>query len=56
MLRFWNMLAHYHGQVWSASNPARSMGVSEPTIRRYLDLLTLTMMVRQLQPWHEDLG
>ncbi len=56
MLRFWNMLAHYHGQVWSASNPARSMGVSEPTIRRYLDLLTQTMMVRQLQPWHENLG
>lgn len=56
MLRFWNMLAHYHGQVWSASNPARSMGVSEPTIRRYLDMLTQTMMIRQLQPWHENLG
>jgi hypothetical protein len=56
MLRFWNMLAHYHGQIWSASNPARSMGVSEPTIRRYLDLLTQTMMIRQLQPWHENLG
>lgn len=56
MLRFWNMLAHYHGQIWSAANPARSMGVSEPTIRRYLDLLTQTMMVRQLQPWHENLG
>lgn len=56
MLRFWTMLAHYHGQVWSAADPARSMGVSEPTIRRYLDLLTQTMMVRQLQPWHENLG
>lgn len=56
MLQFWNMLAHYHGQIWSAADPARSMGVSEPTIRRYLDLLTQTMMVRQLQPWHENLG
>lgn len=56
MLRFWTMLAHYHGQVWSAADPARSMGVSEPTIRRYLDILTQTMMVRQLQPWHENLG
>lgn len=56
MLRFWTMLAHYHGQVWSAADPARSMGVSEPTIRRYLDVLTQTMMVRQLQPWHENLG
>lgn len=56
MLRFWTMLAHYHGQVWSAADPARSLGVSEPTIRRYLDILTQTMMVRQLQPWHENIG
>lgn len=56
MLRFWTMLAHYHGQVWSAAPTAQSMGVSEPTIRRYLDTLTQTLMVRQLQPWHENLG
>ena len=56
MLRFWTMLAHYHGQVWSAAPFAQSMGVSEPTIRRYLDTLTQTLMVRQLQPWHENLG
>jgi len=56
MLRFWNMLAHYHGQIWSAAHPAGSLGVSEPTVRRYLDVLTQTMMVRQLQPWHENLG
>lgn len=56
MLRFWRMLAHYHGQIWSAADPARSLGVSEPTVRRYLDTLTQTLMVRQLQPWHENLG
>jgi len=56
MLRFWTMLAHYHGQVWSAAPSAQSMGVSEPTIRRYLDTLTQTLMIRQLQPWHENLG
>lgn len=56
MLRFWTMLAHYHGQVWSAAPIAQSMGVSEPTIRRYLDTLAQTLMVRQLQPWHENLG
>ena len=56
MLRFWTMLAHYHGQIWNAADPARSLGVSEPTVRRYLDHLTQTYMVRQLQPWHEDLG
>lgn len=56
MLRFWRMLAHYHGQVWTAAEPARSLGVSEPTVRRYLDTLTQTLMVRQLQPWHQNLG
>jgi predicted AAA+ superfamily ATPase len=55
LLRFWTMLAHYHGQTWKASEPARSLGVSEPTVRRYLDLLTGLFMVRQLPPWHENL-
>jgi hypothetical protein len=55
LLRFWTMVAHYHGQVWNAAEPARSLGVSEPTVRRYLDLLTGLFMVRQLQPWHENL-
>lgn len=53
--RFWTMLAHYHGQIWNAAEPARAMGVSEPSIRRYLDLLTDALMVRQLQPWHANL-
>ena len=55
MLRFWRMLAHYHGQIWTAAHSARSLGVSEPTVRRYLDTLTQTLMVRQLQPWHQNL-
>ena len=54
MLRFWRMLAHCHGQIWAAADPARSLGVSEPTVRRYLDTLTQTLMVRQLQPWHAN--
>ena len=56
MLRFWQMLSHTHGQVWNAADPARSLGVSEPTTRRYLDTLTQTLMVRQLQPWHANIG
>lgn len=56
MRRFWMMLTHYHGQVWNAADPARSLGISESTVRRYLDWLTQTYMVRQLQPWHENLG
>lgn len=56
MRRFWTMLAHYHGQIWNAAEPARSLGVTENTVRRYLDWLTQTYMVRQLAPWHENLG
>jgi hypothetical protein len=56
LLRFWSMLAHYHGGAWNAAEFARSLGVSEPTVRRYLDLLSGLFMVRQLPPWHENLG
>ncbi len=55
MRKFWIMLAHYHGQIWKASEFARSLGVSEPTAKRYLDILSGTYMVRQLQPWFENL-
>ncbi len=54
--RFWTMLAHYHGQIWNASEFARSFGVSDMTVRRYLDLLAATFVVRVLQPWHENVG
>ena len=56
MHRFWTMLAHYHGQVWNASEIAGSMNVAAVTTKRYLDILTSTFMMRQLQPWHENLG
>jgi len=55
MQRFWTMLAHYHGQIWNAAELARSLGVSQPTARRYLDTLVSVFMIRQLQPWHANL-
>lgn len=54
--RFWSMLAHYHGQIWASSEFARSFGMSDVTVRRYLDLLSSLFLVRQLPPWHENLG
>lgn len=54
--RFWSMLAHYHGQVWNAAEFSRSFGVSDMTVRRYLDLLSGTFVVKQLAPWSENLG
>jgi predicted AAA+ superfamily ATPase len=56
MRRFWTMLAHYHGQTWNASELGRSMGLSDKTVRSYLDILTGTFMIRQLQPWHENIA
>ena len=54
--RFWTMLAHWHGQVWNSSEFARSFGVADTTIRRYLDILTGALVVRQLQPWHANIA
>jgi predicted AAA+ superfamily ATPase len=54
--RFWTMLAHYHGQIWNASEFARSFGVADTTIRNYIDLLTSALVVRQLAPWHENIS
>ena len=54
--RFWTMLAHWHGQVWNAAEFARAFGVSGHAIRRYIDALVSTFVVRQLQPWHENVG
>lgn len=53
--RFWTMLAHFHGQILNLAELSRSLGSSEPTARRYLDILSGTYMVRQLLPWFENL-
>jgi predicted AAA+ superfamily ATPase len=56
LFRFWNMLAHYHGQIWNAAEAARTLNINESTARRYLDFLQDLFMVRQLQPWFANLG
>lgn len=54
--RFWLMLAHYHGQLFNASDVGRSLGAADTTVRRYLDILVGTLMVRRLSPWFENIG
>ena len=54
--RFWTMLAHWHGQIWNGAEFGRAFGVSHTTVRRYLDLLTSVFVVRQLQPWFENIS
>ena len=54
--RFWTMLCHYHGRVINYAEFGRSFGVSDMTVRRYLDILEGTFMVRLLRPWHMNIG
>src|SRR5688500_9729552 len=54
--RFWSMIAHYHGQIWNGAELARAFGVGETTVKRYRDLLTAALVLRQLQPWHENIS
>ncbi|HKI02728.1 MAG TPA: ATP-binding protein [Thermoanaerobaculia bacterium] len=56
MRRFWAMLAHYHGEIWNGSELARAFGVSQKTVRGYLDTLCSTFMAKRLEPWHENLA
>jgi len=56
MRRFWTMLAHFHAQTWNGAELARAIGVSEATVRRYLDALTDALVVRQLQPWFANIA
>lgn len=56
MRRFWMMLTHYHGQILNYSELARSFGISDMTVRSYLEILTQTFMIRLLQPWHENIS
>ena len=54
--RFWTMMAHWHGELWNGAEFGRAFGVAHTTVRRYLDVLSSVFVVRQLQPWHENLG
>lgn len=54
--RFWTMVAHYHAQTWNGAELARALAISQGTVRRYLDVLCGTFMVRRLEPWHVNVG
>lgn len=49
--RFWTMLSHYHGQIFNATEIAKSLNLSDKTVKRYLDILTGTFLIRQIRPW-----
>ena len=56
MRQIWMMISHYHGNIVNYSEIGKSLGVTDMTIRRYIQLLEGTFMIRQLQPWHENVS
>jgi predicted AAA+ superfamily ATPase len=54
--RFLSIVANYHGQLWNSAAPARAIGISEATCRRYIDALADALIVRVLRPWSNNLG
>ncbi len=54
--RLWTMIAHNSGGLLNASRLGQSLGVSSPTVTRYLDLLVDLGLVRRLEPWHTNVG
>ena len=51
---FWQMLASFHGNLWNAQNFSRSLGVSAPTVNRYLDFMEQAFLIRRLPPWSRN--
>ena len=54
--RLWSMLAHNQGSVLNQARIASALGVANPTIDRYVDLLVDLQLVRRLRPWGGNLG
>lgn len=55
MQQLWTMLAHYHGNVLNYTELGRSLGITDKTIKFYIDILAGALMVRVLSPWYENL-
>jgi predicted AAA+ superfamily ATPase len=55
-MRLLSMMAHWHGQIWNAAEPARSLGISETTVRRLTDFFEGLYLIRLLRPWHANLA
>jgi predicted AAA+ superfamily ATPase len=50
--RLWKMLAHLNGQVLNYSLLANSMGLSQPTVRRYIEILQQSFMLRIIPSYY----
>lgn len=51
---FWTMLAHNNGNLWNKENYGKSLGVTAPTVGRYLEYMEGAFLVTRLQPWFNN--
>ena len=51
-----SMLAHLQGQILNMSTISNSLGVSQPTVKKYLELLEGGFLIRRLQPYFTNIG
>jgi len=56
MHRLWMMLAHNHGNILNSTDIGRSLSITHHTVRKYIDILAGTFMIRLLQPWFENIS
>lgn len=50
--RILSMLAHVNGSVWNAEMMARSLGITAPTVNRYIDFLEGAFLVHRLPAFY----
>jgi hypothetical protein len=51
---FWTMLAHNNGNLWNKESYAKSLGVTAPTVGRYLEYMEGAFLVTRLLPWYTN--
>lgn len=56
MHQLWTLIAHDHGQIVNYSALASHLNITSPTVKRYIEILQGTFMVRILKPWYENVG
>jgi predicted AAA+ superfamily ATPase len=54
--KFWIMISHYHGQIINYSELGRAFGISDHTVKKYLNIFEGTFMIYQLMPWYANVG
>ncbi len=52
----WTMMAHLNGQLFNATTLGNSLGVSTPTVKRYVDFLEEAFLLKSLHPFSWNLS